>query len=143
MHCRGSIQDWQQMPFRAEKLFHVNVGSLWHMAVENVLPSSLKFCPYVFPGSNRGQRDPLVFQFATTVKICTKSYQQFSSLFKPREHINISSDLFCERLQEGWKSVLSLPSEFKPAFVIIEIEPFSNAADDLCAGYAKPKVLSK
>jgi hypothetical protein len=113
------------------------------MAVENVLPSSLEFCPYVFRGSNRGQRDPLVFQFATTVKICTKSYQQFSSLFKPREHINISSDLFCERLQEGWKSVLSLPSEFKPAFVIIEIEPFSNAADDLCAGYAKPKVLSK
>jgi len=57
------------------------------MAVENVLPSSLKFCPYVFRGSNSGQRDLLVFQFATAVKICTKSYQQFSSLFNSREHI--------------------------------------------------------
>src|SRR5579872_2056223 len=50
-----------------------------------------------------------------------------------------SFDLFCERPQEGWKSVLSLPSEVKSPFVIIEIEPFSNAADDLCAGYAKTR----
>src|SRR5579872_1251868 len=86
MHCRGPIQDWQKMPFPAEKPLSCECKEPLVYGCRECAAKQSQILSICLPGSNSGQRDPLVFQFATAVKICTKSYQQFSSLFNSREH---------------------------------------------------------